>query len=330
MIIMECLASFRLNNQGHTEKGSESMRKIVAAVVAVFFTFNTLFIPAKAASTTESRCVKPQFSIIVNKDSELKAKADQTSETIQTYAVNKQLSVMKRSGNWYQICHGKKMAYLPIEKASEIFTTEEKVVLIKADKKKNVEQLIAATGKKLDSTKVTIRVFEKRKGEWRRALTTMQGVIGKNGFAKNKKEGDGKSPIGMFSLGTAFGSQAKPAKLKIAYKKVTKYDFWIDDVTSPDYNKWKTYNGNPSKKWKSFERMNHELYQYGAVINYNTKPIVKGKGSAIFLHIWRSEQGTTAGCVATSEKNVLTLLRWIDPTKNTHMILGTKSTLADL
>ena len=137
----------------------------------------------------------------------------------------------------------------------------------------------------------------------------MKGVAGKNGFAINKKEGDGKSPIGVFSFGTAFGSQVKPAKLKISYKKTTKYDFWIDDVKSTNYNKWITYKGDPNKKWNSFERMNHELYKYGVVINYNTDPIIKGKGSAIFLHKWRNENGKTAGCVATSEKNILTLLQ---------------------
>ena len=57
----------------------------------------------------------------------------------------------------------------------------------------------------------------------------MKGIVGKNGLTKNKKEGDGKSPIGMYSFGTAFGSQTKPANLKMTYKKTTKYDYWIDD-----------------------------------------------------------------------------------------------------
>ena len=84
------------------------------------------------------------------------------------------------------------------------------------------------------------------------------------------------------------------------------------------------YKGkNPYEKWKSFERMNHELYKYGAVINYNRNPIIKGKGSAIFLHIWRGENKPTAGCTATSEKNVLSLLKWMDPEKNPHIIMGT-------
>ena len=47
--------------------------------------------------------------------------------------------------------------------------------------------------------------------------------------------------------------------------------------TSKDYNNWKTYKGNPQINGSHFERMNHELYKYGAVINYNTNPIHKRK-----------------------------------------------------
>lgn len=303
------------------------MRKIVVAAVLGLFMLHIMIIPSKAASTTKSSCAQPQFSVVVKQVSELKVKTDQNSKTIQTYTKNKKLYVIKRSGDWYQICYAKKHAYLPIEDAKEVFNVEEKAVLAQADKKENVSQIVSAIGKKLNSTKVTIRTFEKRKGEWRRVFSEMKGIVGKNGFSKNKKEGDGKSPIGMYAFGTAFGSQTKPSSLKLPYKKATKYDYWIDDVKSKDYNKWVTYKGNPIKKWKSFERMNNELYKYGAVINYNSNPIIKGKGSAIFLHIWRNENGKTAGCVATSEKNVLTLLRWIDPKKNAHIIFGTTDTI---
>ena len=303
------------------------MGKIVAAFLLGFFMLHIMLTPAKAASTTKTSCTKPQFSIVVKHASELKAKADQDSKTVQTYAKNKKLSVIKRSGDWYQICYAKKYAYLPIEDAKEVFNAEEKAVLAKAEKKKNVNQVVSAIGKKLTSTKVTIRTFEKRKGEWRRVFGEMQGIVGKKGFAKSKKEGDGKSPIGMYAFGTAFGSQSKPSNVKLPYKKTTKYDYWIDDVKSKDYNKWVTYKWNPIKKWKSFERMNNKLYKYGAVINYNSNPIIKGKGSAIFLHVWRNENGVTAGCVATSEQNVLRLLRWIDPKKNAHIIMGTTDTI---
>lgn len=306
------------------------MRKLGAAVLLGLFTLHFMLTPAKAASTTISSCVRPELLIVVKTTTEVKEKADQTSKTVTKYAKNKKLSVSKRYGNWYQICYAKKYAYLPIEDAKEVFNVEEQAILAQAEKKENVNQVVSAVGKQLSSSKVTIRTFEKRKGEWRRAYKAMKGIIGKNGLSKNKIEGDGKSPIGIYTFGTAFGSQSKPSNLKLPYKRSTKYDYWIDDVKSKDYNKWVTYKGDPKKKWKSFERMNNELYKYGVVINYNMNPIIKGKGSAIFLHIWRNENAVTSGCVATSEKNLLTILRWIDPKKNTNMIIGTTDTINNL
>ena len=303
------------------------VKKIMVAVLLGFFTLHMMMNPAKAASKTGSSCAQPQFSIVLKTASDLKEKMDEDSKTVHTYAKNKKLPVSKRSGDWYQTCYDQQVAYLPIEDAKEIFNAEEKAVLKKAAQEGNATQIVSAIGKKLNSTQVTIRTFEKRKGEWRRAFKEMKGIVGKNGLTKNKKEGDGKSPIGMYSFGTAFGSQSKPAKLKLPYKRTTNNDYWIDDVKSKDYNKWVTYKGNPNNKWKSFERMKHDLYKYGVVINYNNNPVIKGKGSAIFLHIWRNEKGVTAGCVATSEQNLLTILRWIDPKKNAQIIIGTKDTI---
>ncbi|MED3690112.1 L,D-transpeptidase family protein [Peribacillus butanolivorans] len=300
------------------------MKRIMMATLLFLLVFQAS-IPAKAE--TKTSCEATQFKIVIKSTTDLKEKASAGSKTLKTYKKNKELSVSGRTGNWYKVCYSKKTVYISLTDAKEVFSSSEKAILKKFDTRKNVNQVVAVTGKSMSDTKVTIQTYEKKKGEWRRALKKMEGVIGKNGFTKSKKEGDGKSPIGIYSFGTAFGSETKPANMKMKYKKTTKNDYWIDDQTSKDYNKWKTYTGNPADKWKSFERMNHELYKYGAVINYNMNPIKKGKGSAIFLHIWRGETKPTAGCTATAEKNVLSLLKWMDPEQNPHIIMGTNESL---
>ncbi|PLT34092.1 hypothetical protein CUU64_10325 [Bacillus sp. V5-8f] len=148
----------------------------------------------------------------------------------------------------------------------------------------------------------------------------MAGVIGKKGFAVSKAEGDGKSPMGIYSFGTAFGTASKPAGMSWPYRKSTKNDYWIDAPSSKYYNKWFTSTSKPSV---SHEIMYQPLYKYAAVINYNTSPIVKGKGSAIFLHIWRSSSSPTAGCVATQEKNVVSILKWLNQKSNPQIVMGT-------
>ena len=82
---------------------------------------------------------KTTISIVVKHASELKAKADQESKTVQTYAKNKKLSVIRRSGDWYQICYDKKYAYLPVEDAKEVFNAEEKAILAESRKKEKCE-----------------------------------------------------------------------------------------------------------------------------------------------------------------------------------------------
>ncbi|WP_352923779.1 L,D-transpeptidase family protein [Peribacillus simplex] len=298
-------------------------RLMLAALLALLIIQTTNL----AKAETKTSCEANQFKIVMKSAADVKEKASAASKTLITYKKNKELSASGRTGNWYKVCHSKKTAYINMASVKEVYSTSDKALLKKFDSRKGVSQVVSVTGKAMSDTKITIQTYEKKQGEWRRALKKMEGVIGKNGFTMSKKEGDGKSPVGIYSFGTAFGSETKPAGMKMSYKKTNKYDYWIDDQTSIDYNKWKTYKGNPAGKWKSFERMNHELYKYGAVINYNTNPVIKGKGSAIFLHVWRGDTKPTAGCTATAEKNVLSLLIWMDPVQKPHIVMGTNDSL---
>ena len=188
------------------------------------------------------------------------------------------------------------------------------------------EQLIFAINKEASSFSVLIHPLEKQGGAWKRAFPAFRATIGENGFAPfdRKKEGDGKSPTGVFALGTAFGYGPSVAT-GMPYRQATDNDFWVDDPASEDYNRW--VSGRP--KAASMEKMKREddLYKYGIVIEYNTSPIVRGKGSAIFLHLWRDQAKGTAGCVAMPEDKVLKLLDWLDPAKKPLIIMGTEAEL---
>lgn len=96
------------------------------------------------------------------------------------------------------------------------------------------------------------------------------------------------------------------------YTKTDGSDFWVDDPASPDYNRWIRSETGPKAEWASFERLRQPLYRYAVVIGYNEQPVVPGKGSAIFLHLWRGADQPTAGCVALSESALLKLLARLD------------------
>jgi L,D-peptidoglycan transpeptidase YkuD (ErfK/YbiS/YcfS/YnhG family) len=173
------------------------------------------------------------------------------------------------------------------------------------------------------SASVQIFALEKRNGRWEDIFAPMDGVIGRNGFAPpgEKREGDGRTPSGIFPLGTVFGY--KPSfPTKMSYRQAGKDDLWVDDVNADDYNRWVT---RETTKASSFEKMRRDddLYKLGIVVEYNTNPVVKGQGSAIFFHLWSGKGMPTAGCIALSEDDLGRLVQWLDPMAKPLVVMGT-------
>tara|TARA_B110000090_G_C13222046_1_gene385225 strand:+ start:144 stop:635 length:492 start_codon:yes stop_codon:yes gene_type:complete len=139
--------------------------------------------------------------------------------------------------------------------------------------------------------------------------------IGKNGIKSKKKEGDKCTPKGVFSLGKLYyrADRVRKPTTKISTKIIKKNMGWCDDVTSKFYNKEIKINKNI--KHEKLYRNDH-VYDYLIVINYNTKKIKPGKGSAIFLHLTKNYK-KTLGCVAVKKKDFLIILKLI--TKNTRI-----------
>ena len=173
--------------------------------------------------------------------------------------------------------------------------------------------------KSLGGIKAIMTLCQRQELIWKSAFKhPFSAVIGKNGIAVvgKKKEGDLKTPAGIYPIGTTFGTQ--PLALKMDYKYITKDDKFIDDVGNQRYNTWVSDATNA----KSYEKMLIELYTFGAVINYNMNPIVAGDGSAIFIHLWRSPNSPTSGCIALEKKNLLLMLHWLDKAKHPYIIVN--------
>ena len=155
-----------------------------------------------------------------------------------------------------------------------------------------------------------LSTWQRQGGVWHR-LYLVSAVIGRNGLALlgQKREGDGKTPSGIYLLGPAFG-YARSIDTGLQYRQAGNLDFWVDDPRSLQYNQW--VSGTPAAA--SFERMRRrdDLYQYGIVVGYNTHPIIAGQGSAIFMHVWRGVNSSTAGCVALNQRYLRKILRWLN------------------
>lgn len=169
---------------------------------------------------------------------------------------------------------------------------------------------------------INVYALERRDDTWRQAFGPIAAVIGRNGFAPpgEKREGDGRSPTGIFPLKLVFG-YGEMSPTRMPYRQAREQDLWADDPESPDYNRW-VEKGKTTAA--SFERLRRDddLYKYGIVIGYNTDPIVKGHGSAIFFHVWRGPGSSTAGCVAVAEDDLLKILAWLEPAASPMIIMG--------
>lgn len=91
-------------------------------------------------------------------------------------------------------------------------------------------------------------------------------------------------------------------------------------MNSPDFNKLIV----GSTDAKSYENLllNTDVYKFCTVIEYNTNPVIKGKGSAIFFHLALKPASFTAGCVAIQEEFIMLMINWLDPKQNPTIIMG--------
>lgn len=185
----------------------------------------------------------------------------------------------------------------------------------------DANQVIVVKPTGISPFQVEAVMWERRGNGWAIISPPLQAVIGPKGFAKAdaKREGDGCTPTGVYRIGTAFGYD-KPFRTGLSFRPATENDFWVDDPASPDYNRWVT--GKPNAK--SFEKLKRDddHYSRAAVIEYNTDPVVPGKGSAIFLHVWGGAQKPTEGCVALSKYDVETILQWLDQKARPVIVLN--------
>jgi len=183
-------------------------------------------------------------------------------------------------------------------------------------------QLIVVQNDAASPQGAALKAFEKRGGTWKPVLGPVRAMIGRNGFASavDKREGDGRTPMGAFSLGIVFG-YGSGVSSKMPYKKMTSEDIWVDDPDSPDYNRL-TKKGETAARSFEYMVLPDHRYKYGIVVEYNTNPVVAGRGSAIFIHVWKDENTNTSGCVALSEENILKLIGWLDPAKSPLVSLG--------
>jgi L,D-peptidoglycan transpeptidase YkuD (ErfK/YbiS/YcfS/YnhG family) len=143
--------------------------------------------------------------------------------------------------------------------------------------------------------------------------------LGKAGIKKKEKEGDNITPRGIFKIICIYYRSDRIKKITTPLKKIKikKTMGWCDDPRSSFYNKEIKL---PNKfNYEKFYRKDN-LYDIIVPLNYNTNPIIKNKGSAIFIHVVDNNYKRTAGCIGMKKNNLIKLLSIIK--KNTNVKIG--------
>lgn len=143
--------------------------------------------------------------------------------------------------------------------------------------------------------------------------------LGKAGIKKKEKEGDHITPKGIFKIICIYYRSDRIKKITTSLKKIKikKTMGWCDDPKSSFYNKEIKL---PNKfNYEKFYRKDN-LYDIIAPLNYNKNPIIKNKGSAIFIHVANNNYKRTAGCIGVKKGNLIKLLSIIK--KNTKVKIG--------
>jgi zinc D-Ala-D-Ala dipeptidase len=189
-----------------------------------------------------------------------------------------------------------------------------------------------------DANKGVLRAFERTRatGTWKDRGPEVAVVVGKKGLgqglglvlvefkgAPRKTEGDNKAPAGIFRLSSAFGYAPRRSVrwTKLPYLPLSKTIEGVDDPKSRYYTQLVDRRKIAHPDWHSSEQMLRDdvLYKWGVVVEHNARAI-PGGGSCIFLHIWKDSSSATAGCTALREKDLVNLLRWLDPKRRPVLI----------
>jgi L,D-peptidoglycan transpeptidase YkuD (ErfK/YbiS/YcfS/YnhG family) len=175
-------------------------------------------------------------------------------------------------------------------------------------------QLIAVRAPTRRTTYATASLWTRSGDCWKRVAGPWTARVGRNGLSAHHREGDGTTPTGVYALdATVYGSLPNPGS-RYRYHRIVCGDWWDEDPSSPSYNSFQhvpcgvrpPFRAESEGLWKATT-----AYRYLIPIRYNADPAVRGRGSAIFLHVQRPNP--TNGCVSLAEPQLVQTLRWLRP-----------------
>lgn len=200
-------------------------------------------------------------------------------------------------------------------------------------------QLVVVTSNGWNSSVGLLRYFAREGKRWQQIGSPTPVTLGRNGVAwgiglhpdqaagPRKREGDGRSPAGVFRIGPAFGYDAT-ARTGLQYLAMQSSHYCVDVSGSPLYNRIvdarevgeQAVAGSTEPMRRDIHVQGDQRYRLGFVIEHNAAGQAMG-GSCIFAHLWKSPGGATAGCTAMDPASMDRLLAWLRVEDGPLMVL---------
>lgn len=186
----------------------------------------------------------------------------------------------------------------------------------------NATQLITVTAKSKSAKSGTLRAWQKgADGSWKVVYGPVTAWVGSAGIGK-ASETTSHTPLGTFTMTEAFGTLKDPGTA-LPYRVTGPNDWWVSDTRAASYNTLQTCRAAScpfNTKVSEHLRFITPYYDYAVVMDVNRSPVVKGAGSAFFLHVSVGEP--TAGCVAIDKATLVKIMRWLNPAQHPRIATG--------
>jgi L,D-peptidoglycan transpeptidase YkuD (ErfK/YbiS/YcfS/YnhG family) len=141
---------------------------------------------------------------------------------------------------------------------------------------------------------------------------TFPCVLGRSGRRAGKREGDGATPLGTFALRQAFyrPDRLMRPRTRLPTSPIRPSDGWCDAAEDRNYNRpvQHPYPASAEHIWRK-----DGLYDLVVVMDYNVRPRISGRGSAVFMHVADPSLKPTEGCIALARPHLLRLLQAVSP-----------------
>jgi D-alanyl-D-alanine dipeptidase len=193
------------------------------------------------------------------------------------------------------------------------------------------KQLIVVSAREWSANRATLSLYERASDRsWRRISAEVPVMLGRNGLAwgvglhkqpATKREGDGRSPAGVFDLEKIYGRDVYAPSSRFPYQQLSATMEGVDDPKSRYYNRLLDGGRVEDRDWTSSEKVRpvNPMFRWCVEVRHNWEQR-PGLGSCIYLHIWKAPGVATSGCTAMSEAALERLVRWLDSRKRPLLV----------